>query len=73
MGNWAINVQGIGAHHNENADIDADLAAAAFVETLRKQGHMVESATFTYGGKVDLCPRSSPLVDVIEPKLFGAG
>lgn len=54
MGNWNINIQGIGCHHNKNAKIDADLAMQEFVQYLKRQGHTVESATFTYGGKVDI-------------------
>lgn len=54
MGNWNINIQGVGCHHNGKPDIDADLAAADFVERLKLQGHTVESASFTSGGKTDL-------------------
>lgn len=62
MGNWAINIQGIGCHHNENPDIDADLAAAAFFAKLREMGQHVESATFTYGGKVDLAAQGKDVL-----------
>jgi hypothetical protein len=58
MGNWNITVQGVGCHHNGKAEIDADLAAVEFVEKLRKQGHTITSATFTYGGSVDLEKKS---------------
>jgi len=54
MGNWNINIQGIGCHHNQNAEIDANLSAEDLVRVLRKQGHTVESATFTSGVKDDL-------------------
>ncbi|BCM89070.1 hypothetical protein IAD21_00913 [Abditibacteriota bacterium] len=54
MGNWNINIQGLGCHHNNNPEIDADMAAADFVKTLKSQGHTIQSATFTYGGTVDL-------------------
>lgn len=54
MGNWNINIQGIGCHHNQKAEIDANLAAEEFVRTLQKQGHTIESAVFTSGGKDDL-------------------
>lgn len=58
MGNWNINIQGVGSHHNGNPKIDADLAAKSFVEFLISQGHAIESATFTHGGRVDL--KNSP-------------
>lgn len=54
MGNWNINIQGIGCHHNQKSEIDANLAAEDFVRALQKQGHTIESATFTSGGKDDL-------------------
>lgn len=70
MGNWAINVQGIGAHHNENPDIDANAAALEFVNRLLEMGQHIEKATFTYGAKEELTPTS---VLVVEPKVFGSG
>jgi len=54
MGNWNINIQGIGCHHNFNSPTDADQLAAEFVEVLRKGGHTVESASFTSGSKEDI-------------------
>ena len=54
MGNWNINIQGIGAHHNEDYAGDANKMAAAFVEQLKSAGHTVEAATFTHGGKEEL-------------------
>lgn len=60
MGNWNINIQGIGCHHNGRADIDADLAAKEFVEKLKAQGHTIEHAEFTSGSKTDLMPSPAP-------------
>lgn len=54
MGNWNINIQGIGCHHNEKNPTDADLMAAQFVADLKRAGHVVEAANFTSGGKTDL-------------------
>lgn len=59
MGNWNINIQGVGCHHNGKPEIDVDLAVKDFVQYLKKQGHHIESATFTYGGKIDL-PKTEP-------------
>lgn len=56
MGNWNINIQGIGCHHNGKPEIDADLAAEEFVKKLKEQGHTIEHAEFTSGGKKDLMP-----------------
>lgn len=53
MGNWNINIQGVGCHHNAKAAIDADLALKEFVAKLKSQGHSIEKATFTYGGRED--------------------
>jgi hypothetical protein len=54
MGNWNINIQGVGSHHNGKPEIDADLAALKFVDVLKAQGHTIEHAAFTHGGKIDL-------------------
>ena len=53
MGNWNINIQGVGCHHNGKTEIDADLAMKEFVMKLKAQGHTIEHATFTHGGKED--------------------
>ena len=58
MGNWNINIQGIGAHGNGKPDVDADLMAKEFVALLRSKGHTIEHASFTYGGKSDLAVAS---------------
>jgi hypothetical protein len=54
MGNWNINIQGVGCHHNNKPEIDAYLAMTQFVKNLKIQGHTIESASFTYGGKTDI-------------------
>lgn len=58
MGNWNINVQGVGCHHNADNPTDADRLAAQFVADLIRTGHSVETATFTSGGKTDLFPKA---------------
>lgn len=52
MGNWNINIQGTGCHHNNDPKIDADKTFQKLVEELKAQGHTIESATFTYGGVI---------------------
>lgn len=54
MGNWNINIQGVGCHHNKKPEIDVDLAVKDFVKSLREQGQTIKSATFTYGGEEDI-------------------
>lgn len=55
MGNWNINIQGIGCHHNApDYEGDAEKMAAAFVRALKNAGHQIESAAFTFGAKNDL-------------------
>jgi hypothetical protein len=54
MGNWNINVQGHGCHHNRTNPTDANLLAAKFVQELKAAGHTIESATFTSGSKEEL-------------------
>lgn len=50
MGNWNINISGIGQHHNNNDEADADKLAAKLVKDLKDKGHQIDSATFTHGG-----------------------
>lgn len=59
MGNWNITIRGIGAHHNKDNPLDANVMAAAFADALRIAGHRVLGATFTYGGEEDLIPPKS--------------
>lgn len=46
MGNWNIEIKGVGAHHN-GVDEDADRMARAFVQQLAEDGHAIEAASFT--------------------------
>jgi len=48
MGNWTIQVKGLGIHHNKRPD-DANEMAKVFVEALRSAGHQILGATFTVG------------------------
>lgn len=54
MGNWNINIQGVGAHHNTNNDGDADKLAQKFVQELIDAGQFIDHATFTSGSKTQL-------------------
>lgn len=54
MGNWNINIQGVGCHHNKDYPKDANKMAAKFVQELKAAGHTVEAAVFTHGGKTDI-------------------
>jgi len=55
MGNWNINIQGVGCHHNKDNPTDADRMTKEFVEKLAKH-HIIEHATFTHGGKENSMP-----------------
>jgi hypothetical protein len=54
MGNWAINIQGVGCHHNKALQQDANRMARKFVNDLKAAGHSIERADFTFGAKEDL-------------------
>ena len=55
MGNWNINIQGVGCHHNQNnPPSDANKMAEKFVKELKDVGHHIETATFTFGAKNNL-------------------
>ena len=60
MGNWNINIQGVGAHHNADNPTDADKMARVFAKQLLTAGHTVESAIFTHGAKDDINPTQKP-------------
>lgn len=51
MGNWNITIRGVGAHHNENYEKDANRLAAEFVQRLEAAGHIVHEASITYGAE----------------------
>ncbi len=54
MGNWNINIRGVGCHHNPKLLTDANRMAAKFVKELKDAGHNVHSASITYGAEEDL-------------------
>lgn len=56
MGNWNINIQGIGAHHNSSTS-DIDFLVTEFINKIHNAGQRIEIATLTYGGKEDLTPK----------------
>ncbi len=60
MGNWTIEIKGVGSHHNglddaghPNCMSDAERMAKEFVLALQENSHSLESATFTQTGAVD--------------------
>ncbi len=61
MGQWNINIQGVCMHGQESRPVDPDLLAMELVKTLSANGHIVESATFTLGAKIDL-------IEAVRPK-----
>lgn len=54
MGNWNINIQGTGSHHNKNHAKDANRMAAKFVQDLRDAGHNVTHKSFYYSSVEDI-------------------
>ena len=67
MGNWTINIQGIGVHHNKDLPGDAQRIALACVRQLEAAGHHVDSATFTSGGADNLIQPSTLPADFYAP------
>lgn len=53
MGNWNINIQGIGPHGN-NQHCDADKLAHELMTMLEANGHTIKVATFTSGSMKEL-------------------
>ena len=60
MGNWNLNIQGIGSHHNNGCASDIDEMAKEFVAKLIYHGQNVQSATLTYGGEENILNGSKP-------------
>lgn len=67
MGNWVINIEGTGCHHNGRAT-DAERLAQVAVKALKDAGQIVEHATITYGGRLNVMPAST-----VEQALSDAG
>jgi hypothetical protein len=69
MGDWTIVIHGLGAHHN-GKDFDADKMAQDLVYELRRQGHTIKDAKFTYGECTELSGKSFPehdqTVDILK-------
>lgn len=63
MGQWNITVRGTGCHHNPKLATDANRMAAEFVERLKTAGHVVMSASFTYGGDEDITDSAKYIED----------
>lgn len=51
MGNWTLLIEGTGCHHNDNPEIDIDKLAPKLVDEIKAQGHTVQHATLTVGGR----------------------
>jgi hypothetical protein len=51
MGYWNITVNGIGAHHNQDYEKDANKMFAKFIADMKAAGHQISVATFTYGSR----------------------
>lgn len=60
MGNWHISIEGVGPHHNDGCTFDADKVARDTVRALRKAGHRITHASFTYGG-ADMVLEGQPI------------
>lgn len=54
MGNWNISINGTGCHHNVDHPGDADKLVNKFMAELIAGGHIIETATFTFGGRENL-------------------
>lgn len=54
MGNWVINIEGTGMHHNARNPKDADVLAEEVVRILREAGQHVEHCTITTGGRTNV-------------------
>lgn len=63
MGNWAINIQGVGCHHGSKNPTDANRMARRFVKDLKEAGHHIERADFTHGAKEALDDPAAAHVD----------
>ena len=46
MGNWHISIEGVGVHHNQALETDANKMAAKFVAELKRVGHTITKASF---------------------------
>ena len=58
MGNWAITIIGTGAHHNKDYEGDANKIFKKTVDELKKEGHWIDHASFTYGSRDEEKPQN---------------
>jgi hypothetical protein len=61
MGNWKMNIEGIGPHHNPDCQYDADVMLQVFTEQLKEAGHSVSNISFLTGISAALPAIGSPL------------
>lgn len=53
MGNWNVNIQGVGIHDN-GLEGDVEQMTNEFVKKLRAAGHSIQHAKVTIGGMHDV-------------------
>lgn len=51
MGDWALHVEGTGAHHNKDNPGDANEILKDTVAKLKSGGHTIHHASFTAGSR----------------------
>jgi len=64
MGNWNVNLTGVGCHHNADPN-DVEQLTAKFVEQLRKAGHNVVTATVHTGGETQVIDRPAAQANIL--------
>lgn len=65
MGNWKIEIEGCGIHHNNRPD-DAEQMAADFVAQLRAKGHTIQRAKLTLLSYTTVAQPTGAPTDVCE-------
>lgn len=60
MGNCLVSVHVTGSHHNRSSS-DIDQLAIEFVDTLKRKGHNVTSASIVNGAEQDLLNKATRL------------
>lgn len=60
MGSWVLTIKGVGCHHNDNPEIDANLLAPKLVKQLQDQGHSITEATFQLTGSEESVMPAAP-------------
>lgn len=73
MGFYKITIKGLGCHHNKDNKADADKLAFQFAHDLKRAGHEISEALFTYNYSEDDLLKIGGVLSSTNRELLGKG